>query len=111
MSVEAVCTICGKSFFANAHDERGLCADCQAAAVSERPVSPIRSARTAIQDERIRAAFPPGMDRTSNMEKPNDPDANRHSSLVVAIVFAAMFGAALAIVLVFACGKLPESPL
>lgn len=100
MSVEAVCAMCGKTFIANANDERGPCAECQAAAVSERPVSP--SAHTEIQDERIMAGFPPAMDRMSSTPKPEGP-----TSLPGCIVAAALLGAALAVMLLLTCGKPP----
>ena len=102
MSVEAVCTMCGKTFIANADDERGLCAECQAAAVSERPVSPNMPALTEIQDERIMVGFPPAMDRMSSTPKPEGP-----TSLPGCIVAAALLGAALAVILLLTCGKPP----
>jgi hypothetical protein len=103
MSADAICTVCGKAIAANANEEHPVCSHCQAAAVSDQPMPRTDPGLTAIQEERLRAIYPPELDSALLQSDQNDRNATGNPGIVNAALFIALAFVALVIFLGFVC--------
>jgi hypothetical protein len=103
MSADVTCTICGKKFSAAVASARAICADCKAAAISERPMTPDRPAATAIQSGMPKPNQPVQTTRPDGWVKPK----TALRGWVYAVILAVVATAAAYVLIVKVCGLGP----
>jgi hypothetical protein len=106
MSADTICTICGKKFSVAVAGGQAVCADCKAAAVSERPMPPDRPAATAIQSGMPKANPPVGSAAELTPDGWMRPKTALHGWIYAGIL-AIVAAAAVYVFLVQGCGWSP----
>ncbi len=101
MSIDAICSDCGKRFATDARANGPICTQCHASAISEQPTTHA-DAIAEIQQARLRAIYAPEHGERPASDR-NDRNPNGNPGCISATLFVALAFVALTIFIGFVC--------